>query len=713
MTVPATVSAALIWQYQDQNGAWQDFGKACDLGSLTRTRRFALGPRKSVTAQAWRLVKKAGQDWGDGKFTAGCVRAFAETDRLSRIRISSFCFDDADQRYFLVRTDQNVEVYHLNTRVASIPVDHTDGNVQFVRSAEVLDTLLLFHQDVVPQRITRQGAHDQWDCRPLAFGSLPVFDYTGAKAGGVNEVQQLQFKNYAAGDTFNITLESETTPSLVYSAVGATLAATIQSALEALPNVGIGGVAVANTGVDTYRLTFQGANAAEDVGEIAPRTLVSDQGLALGATLTQGVAGGEPIISATRGWPSCGAFYQGRLYMAGLKSRPQTVLGSRIGDWFEFKTKGTTATVVNEDLDTDQTTTVQAIFPGQHLQLFTSSAEFFFPTEPIVPPAPIKKASRRGIAPGLPLTEIAGATLFVAAGGGALAEFVYQISGDITFGGYSANFLSKWANHLFAGTPQEPHYVVDMGFRRAKTATEADRAILPRDDGIAVVMEALREDDVTGFVRWTTNGQFVAACADLGRDEYLAVVRQVGERQEVLIERTDPNVWHDSAVITANLFGPVEQVACPWLDGQTVSCLIDGDDAGDVTVANGIAILPRPALLWVSLGLTFTQKVITLPAPLQQDQRGGDELNANVGKISVECGPSTSFAMGLVDGKAYRVKNLPPVEIPAGSGPIVHPQSGWGGLEGVPGFRADAQVQIVKTRPGPLQIKQIVTTIGT
>lgn len=699
MTIPAREPGAVVVQYQDGAGVWQTFGAAQDLGSLSRSRRVGPGPRRPVTARHWRIVKAHGFDWGASVFSIDQVKFWREGDALSPVRIEPFSFDDKQQRYFLVRTPGNIEVYWQHQRMCAIPTPHGADILKEVRRTQILDTFLQFHATTPPHRIMRQGAHDQWDSRPLAFDSLPKFDFTGERLGGVDEVQQIRFESYTNGDTFNITLEGETTSSIIYTNIAATMIDRLRSALEALGNVGAGGVTVTSSGVDSYDLTFVGANRAADLGEIAPKTIVgSSSNLVLGATITQGKAGGEPIMSAARGWCRSGTFYQGRLWLAGLKSRPQTAIASRLGDWFNFESQGS-AKAIAVDIDTDENTTIDAIFPGQHLQVFTSSAEFFFTTEPLTPPPPIKRATRRGISLGLPIHEMAGASIFITAGASALAEYLY----DEVRSTYSAAFVSKWASHLLAGTAQAPVSIVDFGFRRAYTPTECDRAIMPRSDGLAAVMIALREEGVTGFVRWETAGQFLAAAADLGRDEYVAVQRG----DEIFLERVDASAMLDAQVSYAVTEDPIEgPVDVPHLDGQTVTLYIDGGDAGDHPVVAGKVTLPHAALREVLIGIGFDVKARGLPGVLQGDQRGGSTLEGRMPGIEFELGPSGPFTAGIAGGHMWDVKlNRSTV---ANEGPGLHPFVGWGRVEGAPGFRPDLQWEILQTRPGPLEIKQIV-----
>jgi hypothetical protein len=125
----------------------------------------------------------------------------------------------------------------------------------------------------------------------------------------------------------------------------------------------------------------------------------------------------------------------------------------------------------------------------------------------------------------------------------ALAEFVY----DGFKANYTAQLISKFATHLLANpddTNARATRSSTWASARAQEPRRGDRAILIRDDGLAAVMHALRDDDVTGFMRWTTQGQFLSAAADLARDEYVATLRN----GEVMLEKIDAAAMLDCQV---------------------------------------------------------------------------------------------------------------------------------------------------------------------
>lgn len=693
---------AVAVQYQ-VGADWLDFGLPFSLGTFLRTRRAGLGPRQGVTARQWRVVKIGDHDWDADTFKLKSVRFWKETEDVSPAQARRFFFDAEDQRYVMVATAGNIEVYHADGRVASIPTPYTANHVGSVTRAQVLDTEIRWHVDVAPQKITRQGAHGEWDIRDAVFENVPLFDYTGEALNGVDDVQQLHFTDYANADTFNITLEDETTTAIVYSTVGATAAASIKAALENLPNVGPNGVNVVNTAAGVFSVTFVGKSANSDVGEMAPLTLSSTAGGVTAATLTQGKSGGEPIFSATRGYPACGVFYQSRLWQAGLKSRPQTLIGSRLTSYFDLETKGAKSdAAISIDLDTDELTAIRAMYAGRHLQVFTSTAEFYFPTEPIVPIPAVKQATRRGIAASTPIAEMDGATIFVTYGGEAAAQFVY----DDNQQSYTADHLTVLHSHLFKG-------VVDFAFRRARSTDRPDMGLFVRSDGKMAVMTALVSQDVTGFVTWSTAGNFVSAVADTQGDSYVIVERTDASGTDYRLEKFTSDGFLDAAV-RLEAGDPIEVVeGLDHLEGLTVSLYVDDSYDGEAVVEGGQVTLPNAALRNVQIGLNFTPHGVLLPFVLENDPRAGLGVSARVGEINFRLGPTGNLSAGIKGGRMWAVplKRRPATPLDEGTGNPAF--EGLTRLYGVPGFRSEGQIEFIQYKPGPLCIQEIIAVVST
>jgi hypothetical protein len=133
-------------------------------------------------------------------------------------------------------------------------------------------------------------------------GQMP---FAGTPSNGTNAVQTLTLGGAGAGgDTFVLSFGAgagRTTAAIPWSATNATLLASVDAALEALPIIGTGGVTTAagtlTAGIGTITLTYTAAAAAQPMP--LPTATVTTT-----STLTAAVATTTPGVSATlRGMP--------------------------------------------------------------------------------------------------------------------------------------------------------------------------------------------------------------------------------------------------------------------------------------------------------------------------------------------------------------------------------------------------------------------------
>lgn len=126
----------------------------------------------------------------------------------------------------------------------------------------------------------------------------------GAPTVGTDEVQTLTIGGTPTSGTFTLVYSGQTTAPITWSNVNATLVAAIDAALEALSNIGTGGVltaiGTATAGIGTFTITFTGANAKKNVDLITVGTnsLVGTSPTLAVATTTPGVnasSRGAPI----------------------------------------------------------------------------------------------------------------------------------------------------------------------------------------------------------------------------------------------------------------------------------------------------------------------------------------------------------------------------------------------------------------------------------
>lgn len=103
-------------------------------------------------------------------------------------------------------------------------------------------------------------------------GSIGPFENAGVPGAGTSEVQTLTFGGTPTGGTFKLAFDGQTTAPITWSATNNTLRDNVDAALEALTNIGSGGVTTAvgtmTAGIGTLTITFAGNQAALAVNTI-------------------------------------------------------------------------------------------------------------------------------------------------------------------------------------------------------------------------------------------------------------------------------------------------------------------------------------------------------------------------------------------------------------------------------------------------------------
>lgn len=589
---------------------------------------------------------------------------------ISNVRLAEFQFN-TEQTYLVVFHHLTITILRHGAVVASIASPYTSADLVAQETAngdlistgiywaQAKDTMLIFHENHQPRQLRRQGSHTAWSLSPFAFKNLPRYDYGEAYTGdnaGVNEVQYLHFPDYSGGewtegDTFALIVEDETTKNISFTATEATLAARIQAALRALPNISDAGLTVTHSGPGrTFTVTFGGDNGQRPWGSIYYTVKSSVNTVAINAVVLQeGKRPGEPVWSGARGWPRCGMFQGGRLWVAGTKSLPHYVWASRVGDERDFNTKLTRDDyAIAVAADTTEVPAFTACYPGRHLQFFSRGGEFYVPSsdrEPVTPGnMALRRTTSRGIKAGLRVFEVDGATHFVQLRGAALRELIFA---DVEQA-YQANNISLLAPHLM----KDP---VDFALRRSTSTTDADFEFLPNADGTMTVFCTLRTQEVNAFALWATQGNYRAAVAVLD-EVYFGVQRTVGGKQFMMIERMDESLHVDCGLSG----GASASAALAHLAGQPIEHALDGIPQGPIEAAgDGLVQFTRPAMTNWQAGLRFkpadpdypnlTWLVKTLPIELQA--RDGDVMGRKrrVVQINVRLHETTALTINGTD----------------------------------------------------------------
>jgi hypothetical protein len=477
----------------------------------------------------------------------------------SAIRLAPFAFN-VQQTYCLAFTAGEFHVISAAgaylVGYASLP--WTAAQVPQLNFAQSADTLLVFHPDIQPWRIRRFGSDTVWSADLVPFQDLPTHDYGAVVPSGTVTIS-------ATTGTINITA---TSPIFNFAGLGWEL-----KCLDGIARLAtITGPTTATAGV---------IKAFSTAGTTPFFTLE------------------EPVISSTRGWPECATFHDGRLWLGGLRSRPSTLLASRVGNFFNFLgVEGLDDESLDVTIDSDQVNAIHALRSGRNLQIFTAGSEYAITVTPPITPTNIslQEQGRRGIKRWCPTVEVDGATLFVQRGGAALRQSVYT---DVEQA-YRADQLSLLAPHLV----KDP---VQLAARKGARADDADLVCLVNADGTVTVLTTLRAQEVTAFSRFETAGLILSVAALADGAVFFAVLRNGAIR----IEQWEAAHRLDASVRVVAP-GTTSVSGLGHLEGQTVALYGDGADFGYAVVTGGAVTLPVPAET-VEVGLAVEVRVRMLP----------------------------------------------------------------------------------------------------
>jgi hypothetical protein len=718
--VAGTVTVAV----SPDNVAWTAFDNVVALGDTLRTRRFAALAGAPVNLR-YVKVTVAPTTAGGVVFSLANLRVFAETATLSPVRIRSFTHSRS-LAYDLVFTDQNAEVYAESGRVASIPLTLSAASltgplVAAMKNAQQLDTMLLFHQQLQPLRILRQGADAEWNSDPTPFENIPNFDYGAGYSNGVAAQWEISFFNFDAatgsiplptgGAHFTISVNGVASPAMQQPPGNyAGTAAMLQAAILALPGVNPG-VTVALTSGGTggvppvFTITFGGQANAGNGWAVSGVAVDKSDAAITAANIVAGVIGGEPIMSAARGWPGCGCFYQQRIVMAGFAGVPNAFLASETGNYWQLDTKlVATSAPMLIPLDTDGAATIVDVHNGRTLDFFCDSAEYWLSTGALdaTTTPTIVRGTTNGICPTVAAFENEGKSYYVAKLGGTLFEFVFNYSEQ----NYDSNNISVQSSALVQN-------VVDGALRRLTAATDVNEFYAVRGDGAMILLNLLRQQDIVSFAELTTDGQFLAVNVNDRFEVTCAVARQVGGQTVQFIERMTEGVVLDAQQSVAVAAGAATIGGLTNHVGATVYAIVDGYAQGPFVVSNAGAItlaFPVEANGTALVGRWAAPQVVTLPQPRDVAPRTVVRRPCRVHTVRASVVGTSNLAIGANGDGPYDVP-LAVVGGPTDTPPMQNPYTGPVVCEGLQGFSEDGAVTFTQLRPGLMTVTGVTVEV--
>lgn len=606
-------------------------------------------------------------------------------------RLENFSFN-VEQSYLLVFSTNRMQVYKddvLQTNLNGSGLDYVvtpwggaeSFEFDYIQSA---DTAIITHESVQTHTITRTS-DTNWAVAPITFNNIPQYDFNdGLSPTPVDEIQRITFASATDGDRFKLGLEGILTDEIVYTSTvtgQAGLANTIRDELLLLPNTANSGISVAVISATVYEITFSGANA-DDWDEITGTAIrsVNSAFNITGSTIQNGTTREEDTWSATRGWPRTCTFHEGRLWLGGSLSRPQTLWGSFVGDFFNFfSKKGLDDESIEITLDTDQLNSIEALFSNRSLQIFTSGGEFYIPASPITPEnVAVNPQSNLGSKRVRPVT-VDGVTLFAQRTGKAIIQFVFVDE----FQANQSRSVSILAPHLIQN-PQK------LATKRGSESSDANYVYILNQNGSLTVFNTLSSEDVAGFTRWEveSEGSDIVSIAVVNNSLYLMVKYFINSQFVYHIVKENPLLNTDNATYET---GPniTSVTGLDYLEGETVKVRADGAVRDDAVVTSGDVTIDPPAGI-VEIGMEYYPVVTTLPLNVNLQNGPNASQKKRIARVSLQLYESNGV---IVNGERIADRTI---GVDQFSSPI--PKTGIERIY-LNGWSVEAQVTVTQDTP--------------
>lgn len=439
------------------------------------------------------------------------------------VRLIPFVYS-AVEHYLIVVTPSLYTIYKDGEVMDTVANSLTAAQLPEITWAQTNSTLLIFHQDFSPVYLLRE-ATTTWSAGTWTLNNIPSYNFASAATTAVltirdNSSAVIPFTEWVPGSTetgAKVTATSGTP--FVSGDVGRFIRDSYGGVLK---------ITSYTSDTVVYGTILHEFGVDESTG-----------GIDLGA--------GEwtfedSSISATAGWPRCGTFYQGRLWMASTTTLPNSVWGSRVNDEEDFQTWN--PELADSGIFLTAGGGIQSSFhwmhAGKHLFILSDTGEYYIPvgnTEPITPEnASLTRNASYGSEPNVSPAEIDGSLVFLRKGG----KSVIMSSYNFADGGYNQTDLSLLASHLL-NSPTA------MAYRKQTNANEADYLLVSNGDGTLAVLCILANQNITGWSLCETEGSFRDVAVD-GTSMYFVVDRTIDSTRHTFLEVFDENMLADCAV---------------------------------------------------------------------------------------------------------------------------------------------------------------------
>jgi hypothetical protein len=422
------------------------------------------------------------------------------------------------------------------------------------------------------------------------------------------------------------------------------------------------------------------------------------------------------------GYPAAVAFYEQRLFWAGSSEQPQTLWGSKSGD-YENHTPGTLDNdPVIYTLATDQVNVIRWLSPGKVMAVGTVGGEFIISgsttADPLTPTnVRVVREGTRGSHTTKPI-RIDNVVLFIQRQQRKIREFTYAFESD-----------SYQSPDLTILSPQ----VAKGGLEEIAFQQEPNAIIWGvKSDGQLVGLTYLRDQQVVAWHRHKIGGSFsttawgivesLAVIPGTGEDELWMIVkrtingatRRYVEFMESMFDAEESSTKTNAFFVDSGLtYGGSATATVSGLDhleGEAVQILGDGNVYADQAISSGGISGLSPTIEAAQIGLGSDAIVKTLRPEAGADDGAAQGKTKRVFNLVVRF-ISTLGAKAGSDGTDYDTIQFRSGSDPMDSSPPLYSGDKEIKLRG--GWNKEGQLYIKQDQPLPIHITAIITRLVT
>lgn len=525
-------------------------------------------------------------------------------------QMEPFIFSD-EQTYFFIFRASNLDVYNGATGASVTTVGScpwTSDMIGDLIVAQTANTMIVTHPDLATQRILRTGA-SSFTVSNFAFKTKD------------NLVYQPYHKFESDSLTFN--------PSSTSGNITITASSSFFTSDHVNQNFRIKEKQVTITAVAS------GTSASATVRENLPDSNVTEDWE-------------EPAISATRKYPRTCCFHSGRLVFGGTKELPNYVFTSKTSDYFNFDVgDASDDDSIQVQVLESQVSEITGVLSFRHLLVFTDNSELYSPTSANNPLTPSNVSFRRQTRYGtsrLQAKEFDEAIIFLSKGKKSLREFEYD---DIKQA-YLSPSVSLLSGHLIT-TP------VGLEIQTENDEGQESYAYIINSDGSLAVYMAMRNEKISSWSKWTTNGQF-KNIVSINGVVYCIVKRTINSSDVYYLEVFDSNITLDAAEVLTSGSATASWSGLDHLDNTSVKVVTGNYSLGTKTVSGtGTLDISPDTFSTITVGLDFTPELTTLAPELQVEGGTSAGTHRRVVRTVLDLNESLDVS---ADGTKLLIRNV-------------------------------------------------------